>query len=570
MKSTLDKSSTNGGQQLNNDHQLIDGLSRLLCQPLPVHNGLDAVSHHLRLAKDVLRFAVHHRRWLFALINTSCYRQPKQCCLAFYAYLLVRHNVQPSAARYAWAAVSYFLREPLVGHQQQLFVTHHLSRWPSIRQLVEQPPPTREWSYIAGLDRQLLLICQYLSGYSGVMPHPALNSSFHHRMQQLSLEINGSYAQLMSTLLRYPGLYPPGTRVKSAQLDAPELVIIESFCSSTEEMLYLAEKTGEKGAASDVIVNGSLVTLSTAQVSQRVLDGACELVDYCHLSDERIETYRQNKRWALRHPTPTKFRYDVVPNALLDLLTRIDDPQVDIRQLATRLSQHGVASNIVLQTARNQNRLQLPVTDLVQGIMTHGLERLRHVLLEEYLLQRLNQWTFPMQAPLMHFCSFARRCCEHLALQLQTPVPQELTMLMTFYLSGLFLTPEYYVTDRWLLNRDTWLNVDCLAGNKSAMQRSLALAKQWKLTKLQRVQLAAMVDDDLFYRLSLAQQEAVVILQLSFMLAATAYFSTLSIDARSQAMKERSVAMLGLTAANTDRLVEQLCTGHCCVLAYTG
>jgi len=150
---------------------------------------------------------------------------------------------------------------------------------------------------------------------------------------------------------------------------------------------------------------------------------------------------------------PTTFAIQHPPKALLSIIDELQKRDVDISELCEKIEQVPTFNQFLLHTASQDNRLQLPVKNIKQAVLTYGIERVGDMLVQFSLLERLTQHQYPLMAMCKQMtllaCSFASYFAQIVDSKF---TPQSAALTMTFICAPLFTLPGFKVSQSLPVN----------------------------------------------------------------------------------------------------------------------
>ena len=133
--------------------------------------------------------------------------------------------------------------------------------------------------------------------------------------------------------------------------------------------------------------------------------------------------------------------------------------------------------------------MQLPVQNVKQSILTYGLERVGHMLVQYALFQRLTQHWFPLLDWYSRLAQTAILLSSELANESGRITPQYASLVTTVALSPLFTSAQekgktaVNHNDQRLFDVTTLLQNKAQQGNSATRQRLISLASAWEQDK---------------------------------------------------------------------------------------
>ena len=144
---------------------------------------------------------------------------------------------------------------------------------------------------------------------------------------------------------------------------------------------------------------------------------------------------------------PSTFAIQHPPKALITIIDELQKRDVDIEQLCEKIEKVPTFNHFLMHTASQDNRLQLPVKNIKQAVLTYGIERVGDMLIQFALLERLTQNQFPLMGMCKQLtllaCSFASYFAQ---ISDSKFTPQSAALTMTFVCTPLFTLPGFKVS----------------------------------------------------------------------------------------------------------------------------
>ncbi|MBU2977839.1 hypothetical protein [Alteromonas sp. C1M14] len=180
---------------------------------------------------------------------------------------------------------------------------------------------------------------------------------------------------------------------------------------------------------------------------------------------------------------PVSYPISRLPSDLKHIINQLQDDNIHLNTLVKNIANTPLLANYLKETASTDNRMQLPVRDVKQAILTYGLTRVADMLVLRTLTDRLQQKYFP----LLPYCVRINTLCSSIASQLavMSPAtqlaPQSAALLASFYTSPLFTLPALKVRKRWPKSQGLLFSVDSFVTSKKPLhEMAIALLKQWQ------------------------------------------------------------------------------------------
>ncbi len=158
---------------------------------------------------------------------------------------------------------------------------------------------------------------------------------------------------------------------------------------------------------------------------------------------------------------PGVFPVNRPPASLLKIIDALQLPDTDISELSVMVEREPVFSQFLRQAASNDNRLQLPVSNVKQAILTYGTERVGDMLTQRALSQRLTQHQFPLLAQCQALAVLAAGIAGLLSTHTRTRFTSQSAALVSSLLCApLFMLPGLKVMTTMPFRRQTGLRMN--------------------------------------------------------------------------------------------------------------
>jgi hypothetical protein len=170
------------------------------------------------------------------------------------------------------------------------------------------------------------------------------------------------------------------------------------------------------------------------------------------------------------------------PENLLSIIHKLHNPKSEPEDIAKLVQQSPFYSRALQQSAQQVNRQSIPVTNVKQAVLTHGMGRVGMLLTEQVLWSRLSHAKFPLSNALSKLMCIHRFICADVAFILKLPLPQEFSLLATFQLSYLFTSQFIRLRTEWFdssINREIPDSLFEDVEQGYALKSAYALAAAW-------------------------------------------------------------------------------------------
>ncbi|NMH59733.1 HDOD domain-containing protein [Alteromonas ponticola] len=181
-------------------------------------------------------------------------------------------------------------------------------------------------------------------------------------------------------------------------------------------------------------------------------------------------------------PYSPSFALNRPPAKLLKIIDLLNGSQTDISLLCEQIKQEPLLAQFLKSAATHDNRMNLPVNDVKQAVLTYGIERVGDMLVQQALNQRLNQKQFPISALCQRLLSLSSNIAAHLCYESDSPItPQNASLLMTFALAPIFSIPAFKIALNWRPAATLLFSVDSLvpSTNESIRHQAVQLMNGW-------------------------------------------------------------------------------------------
>lgn len=137
------------------------------------------------------------------------------------------------------------------------------------------------------------------------------------------------------------------------------------------------------------------------------------------------------------------------PTDLLQIIHALHKPSTEPAMIAKLISNSHFFSKTLQRSAQQLNRMSIPVNDVKQSILTHGMERVGTILTEQVLWFRLTRADFPLKKRFERLVQLHRFISASLAHSYGNDLPQQASLCATLQLSFLFTHPRLRVLTNW-------------------------------------------------------------------------------------------------------------------------
>lgn len=245
-------------------------------------------------------------------------------------------------------------------------------------------------------------------------------------LRKLSAVLPPAFHQELTSLLRIPGENGPGQRVMSGGVPAV-ILAVRGYHAAIVRTGEFAQSTSEHQW-----VDVQLLTPSARQpMSFTTWLGHYERCQPDKDADSDAGPFRQV--YPINRP----------PGRLLQIIDALQATDTDIDDLCTLIHKEPVLSDFLRQSASTDNRLQLPVHNLKQAVLTYGTERVGDMLTQQALQSRLNQHIYPLGSAVRHFTVLVSAIAGQLSIYTDTRfTSQSAALVATFLTAPLYMLPD--------------------------------------------------------------------------------------------------------------------------------
>jgi hypothetical protein len=148
--------------------------------------------------------------------------------------------------------------------------------------------------------------------------------------------------------------------------------------------------------------------------------------------------YQQTKQPDKQQMALPEYPIQRPPNSLLNILQALQTNSSEPSTIASLIAQSRFFSQSLQRSAQQLNRMSIPVTNIKQSIMTHGMERISTLLTEQVLWARLTHSSFPLKQKFEQLAELHRFVAASVAFANKQVLPQQASLLATLQLSFLF------------------------------------------------------------------------------------------------------------------------------------
>lgn len=262
-------------------------------------------------------------------------------------------------------------------------------------------------------------------------------------LRKLTLALPSLHHKELHSLQRLLGEYTPGARVLSQGVPAVILAVRGNHAA----VVNTAEKTGESAEHEWV----TLQSLGTSARSPLLFDSWLGFYKQCQPDqDANTSAGPFRREYPINRP----------PGSLLNIIDALQASDIDIDKLCELIEKEPVFTDFLRQSASSDNRLQLPVHNIKQAVLTYGTERVGDMLTQQALQSRLNQHHFPLGTTLRHFAVLVSSIAAQLSTFTDTRfTSQSASLVSTFLTAPLFMLPVMKTLSTLPLNPQSYHNL---------------------------------------------------------------------------------------------------------------
>ncbi|WP_018983508.1 HDOD domain-containing protein [Salinimonas chungwhensis] len=473
--------------------------------------NFDGVNAALGIAKRLIHFTRHHPQAALVAVNTlrqeSGLSAPLPLRMALIMTVLGQrsklndHYLQHlSAAAYMLFCTGSYHKDTQTLHFDKSLVQglkkqlkkRHLSIWQKI--FAAYPLLSRP-HFIKYLKSPALKESQW---WALVSAHISIHfkDSFFPVLRQIALHSPLLREPAFTAWVDYPGNIWPGAQVATSPHSLILLAKDESHCA------LVKQKQGErKFIVRDIVDQPALRYVG--------FDQWWELIQRFETQVDAFIAYQPGGRaYPLSHP----------PSSLLNIVDLLHEAEIEIDTLVSKLEAEPAFANALKSAASTDNRMQLPVNDVKQAVLTFGLERVGDMLIREALVQRLTQNHFPLSRTCQNILAVSANLSSLIAAECDSSLtPQSASLISSFMVAPLFSLPALKVLPEFIHNDNHLHSINKLVALKTAnpfVDFAAELASNWHLPAQHRAILLQLDRYPADTRASQQKDVAVVMLSL--------------------------------------------------------
>lgn len=291
--------------------------------------------------------------------------------------------------------------------------------------------------------------------------------SFYAALRPLALSGNVRYEATLRQWLTYPGDIWPGAQAPTE--------------SGKHTVMYKTDS--QYGVLPSSIAQTPAIEWKTdiaLRPSHYIrFNKWAELTAKTHQAAQQIAAFKfEGRRYPVSHP----------PRSIITIIDMLQDSELDIGRLAAELEQEPAFADALKHSATLDNRLQLPVKEVKQAVLTYGTERVGDMLVLEALMQRLTQHYFPLGACCKNLLVTSATLASLIAAQVPSRLSaQSAALVSTFSLAPVFTLPALKILARFPHNAQRLFDVNALLSLKTGEEfvaYAAELAANWHQPKI--------------------------------------------------------------------------------------
>ncbi|MGS2719933.1 HDOD domain-containing protein [Paraglaciecola aestuariivivens] len=308
-----------------------------------------------------------------------------------------------------------------------------------------------------------------------------LACTFAAALKRLTLQTSSGFYALLSPLVAYPGLIPPGSYVKDNQ---QTIQLVLALHPSGLVCQKLATNTQPSKASDSPPI--SLIK-DNAIKQQYPCQALKRLVRLNLYWGEAFNTWCHAQKTPCTAAAFPSVPIGKAPASLLVLQDQLKAAQTDIQLVVKAISNEPEYVQQLLSSASISNRQKQAVHNLQQAIAMLGFERCASILLQHALLARLNQSHFPLQQKFYHFTQLTVFIAKELSKTYQPDAMHMMGDIVYFLLSRLFTLASQRTLNHWYTEPSNTYSVEGLIKGEQAKELksgAIKLAHAWQQPEL--------------------------------------------------------------------------------------
>lgn len=324
------------------------------------------------------------------------------------------------------------------------------------------------------VSSQLALLCTYNKQKTHL--------SFAQAVRKLSVQLPSNDYAILTPLLHYPSLLPPGNFVRLID-GAIKIVLINNIKGLVTKSLPTknAKEANNPDTSIKVIPNEQVAQTYPSQP----INQFSQLTKWW---GEDLNTWlASHKTQVIQSPFETILPMQSAPAPLLVIQDQLSQIEADITVIVKAIEKEPDYARQLQVSASLSNRQKQPVDSIRHSLAMLGYERSSHLLLQYSLVSRLNQHYFPLQQTFLAFSQLFVFVTAELAAKTKLLTPEVASTTAYFLVSRLFTLPSLKTCLRWEVSHQEAYKVESLAKAKGAntlKQGGILLAQAWQQNKL--------------------------------------------------------------------------------------
>ncbi|WP_102796588.1 HDOD domain-containing protein [Bowmanella denitrificans] len=271
---------------------------------------------------------------------------------------------------------------------------------------------------------------QRLLVFATLLADKMLEKHFDEAIQAVAQKLPPTFLPLMDGLYPFPGGIPPGSHIELAD---QRLAMVLSVSDAGVIVRGVPDSDNGLGQSVEWISYDNVNA-----IHPRLCFPDVSVFESCWNSD-----WQQACEISPTLSAQSKSTYPISqpPAKLLVIQDLLGHPDSDLDNLARHIADEGFLARQLSEDASRRTRLKLRMSEVKHALLFQGLERTRHLLIQQALISRLNQHFFPLQESLLQFTQLVVRIMEALAHQHASLDSDEAMTLGYFACAGLFTHP---------------------------------------------------------------------------------------------------------------------------------
>jgi hypothetical protein len=267
---------------------------------------------------------------------------------------------------------------------------------------------------------------------------------------------------------------------------------------------------------------------------------------------------------------PVAFAIQSPPSALLSIIDELQKRDCEIPTLCSKIEAVPTFNRFLLNTASQDNRLQLQVKNIKQAVMTYGIERVGDMLIQFALMERLTQKQFPLMPMCKQFTMLSCAIAAELASLSNTKFsPQSAALTMTFLCAPLFTLPGLKIMKALPINHQLPFSLEQtlkVKSNTSWLTLSGELSGNWHQSATWRAVIHHCGKQNNEVPSSLRKEQAIML--LAFAVSKTSLFGGDVYSLRQDVTYKTLVRLLSLTEQDINGIITSQSSLFFCPLTH--